>query len=145
MDKIFSDYSRVAEKRILKQAPIGSSGSLLPNLRGMALYSRRGQQGNQKSDINLTDSEWSSKVYLQGVKTAAESGVVSSSGMTGYSALGEDGSDNSLCFQDLGFNSFNSSTFHDKHLKASKGILLEKLREVHMTMQVIKTYVRDAN
>lgn len=139
---------------MLKKAPIGSSVSLLPNSSDMASYSRRGQRpGNQKTgDINLTDSEWSSKVYLQGVKTASavESGVVSSSGMTGYSALVEDRSDNSLCFQDFGFSSFNSSTFHDKHLKASfdesttKGILLEKLREVHMTMQVIKTYFRDA-
>lgn len=133
---------------MLKKAPIGSSVSLLPNSSDMASYSRRGQQpGNQKTgDINLTDNEWSSKVYLQGVKTAVESG----SGMTGYSALGEDRSDNSLCFQDFGFSSFNSSTFHDKRLKASsdesttKGILLEKLREVHMTMQVIKTYFRDA-
>lgn len=137
---------------MLKKAPIGSSVSLLPNSGDMTSYSRRGQQpGNQKTgDINLTDSEWSSKVYLQGVKTAVESGVVSSSGMTAYSALGEDRSDNSLSFQDFGFSSFNSSTFHDKRLKASfdesttKGILLEKLREVHMTMQVIKTYFRDA-
>lgn len=136
---------------MLKKVPIGSSVSLLPNSSDMASYSRRGQRpGNQKTgDINLKDSEWSSKVYLQDVKTAVESGVVSSSGMTGYSALGEDRSDNSLCFQDFGFSSFNSSTFHDKRFKASfdesttKGILLEKLREVHMTMQVIKTYFRD--
>lgn len=133
---------------MLKKAPIGSSVSLLPNSSDMASSSRRGQgPGNQKTgDINLKDSEWSSKVYLQ---DSVESGVVSSSGMTGYSALGEDRSDNSLCFQDFGFSSFNSSTFHDKRFKASfdesttKGILLEKLREVHMTMQVIKTYFRD--
>ena len=140
-----------AEVRALRKAlnlPVDFS----PNSDGLTSLSSHWvkQHGSKNGLVHLTDSGYSSKVYPQSVD-AMQNGVA-----LGYSSLGLDRDSNEVknnsLFSSQELNSLgsplSSSSFYERSLKSSldesetkRMLLLEKLREAHLTIQASSLFL----
>ena len=132
------------EVRTLRKA-LNFPVDFLPNSNGLTSFSNHwlNQNGSRNSQVYLADSGYSSKTFTQSVE-AMQNGTVS-----GYSSLGMESSNevkNSTSCSSHDLNSPNSSSFYERSLKSSldesetkRMLLLEKLREAHLTIQVSYT------
>lgn len=139
-------YSNTGEEvRALRKAlnlPVDFS----PNSDGLTSLSSHWvkQHGSKNGLVHLTDSGYSSKVYPQSVD------VTQNGAASGYSTLGLDSESNEMknnsLFSSHESNSLgspiNSSSLYERSLKSSldesetkRMLLLEKLREAHLTIQ----------
>lgn len=139
-------YSNTGEEvRALRKAlnlPVDFS----PNSDGLTSLSSHWvkQHGSKNGLVHLTDSGYSSKVYPQSVD------VTQNGAASGYSTLGLDSESNEMknnsLFSSHELNSLgspiNSSSLYERSLKSSldesetkRMLLLEKLREAHLTIQ----------
>ena len=138
------------EVRTLRKA-LNLPVDFLPNSNGLTSFSNHwlNQNGSRNSQVYLADSGYSSKTFPQSVE-AMQNGTVS-----GYSSLGMESSNevkNSTSCSSHDLNSWgkspNSSSFYERSLKSSldesetkRMLLLEKLREAHLTIQVSYTCI----